>query len=132
MAVDIDAAHLSLAFYSSGLWHDKDCKPDELDHAVLLVGYGTDNSTGVPMDYWLIKNSWSSYWGDEGYVKIAQKPNDCGVTSSPNYAMMKDGNSKTTAKPVPPKTDSSGASALSFTLSALVLMISITQLHNLS
>lgn len=37
-------------------------KSDDLDHAVLLVGYGTCPVTGK--GYWLIKNSWSTYWGD--------------------------------------------------------------------
>ena len=52
---------------------------------MLLVGYGQENG----VDYWLIRNSWSSYWGDQGYVKIAQTPNDCGVSTSPTYAVIK-------------------------------------------
>lgn len=40
------------------------CLQDELDHAVLLVGYGDDKITGEP--YWLVKNSWSKYWGEDG------------------------------------------------------------------
>ena len=47
-----------------------------LDHAALAVGYGTEK--GVP--YWLVKNSWSKIWGDQGYIKIAQKNDNCGVT----------------------------------------------------
>lgn len=135
IAVDIMAGQTSLSFYSSGVWHDEKCNTDAVpyptNHAVLLVGYGQDNSTGKPQDYWLIKNSWSSHWGDEGYVKIAQKPNDCGVSTTPSFAKMKPW-VPSTAKPVPPKTDSSGASALSFTFALLALLISVTQLNHLS
>ena len=47
------------------------------DHAVLVVGYGRENG----VNYWLIKNSWSTLWGDEGYVKI--KEDKCGVLNKP-------------------------------------------------
>ena len=43
--------------------------PSTLNHGVLIVGYGTDEVTGL--DYFLIKNSWNTTWGDKGYVKIA-------------------------------------------------------------
>merc|ERR1711866_2531 len=53
---------------------------DSLDHGVLAVGYGTEDGK----DYWLVKNSWGSGWGQEGYVKIGQ--NDiCGILDQPSY-----------------------------------------------
>ena len=73
-------------FNSSGLWHDEKCTPTVLDHAVLAVGWGSENGK----DYWIIKNSWSTHWGDQGYVKIAMKPNDCGVNFSPAFAVLKE------------------------------------------
>ena len=82
------------------MWHDSDCTPDTLDHAVLLVGYGKEWND---KEYWLIKNSWSSYWGDDGYVKIAMEPNDCGVSTSLSYAVLKDAPT-TVTKPTPAAT----------------------------
>lgn len=57
---------------------------DELDHAVLAVGYGTI----AGKDYWLIKNSWSNYWGNDGYVLMAAQNNNCGVMTTPTYVNM--------------------------------------------
>lgn len=57
---------------------------DQLDHAVLAVGYGTLNGE----NYWLIKNSWSNYWGLDGYVLMASKNNNCGVMTTPTYVTM--------------------------------------------
>lgn len=55
-----------------------------MDHAVLAVGYGTLN--GEP--YWLIKNSWSTYWGNSGYVLMSMKDNNCGVATDATYVTL--------------------------------------------
>jgi len=70
--------------YSSGVFTG--CGDDwDLDHAVQLVGYGHDNS--AQLDYWIVRNSWSSGWGEDGYIRI-QKHSDggsqwCGEDTSP-------------------------------------------------
>eukprot|EP00756_Hemistasia_phaeocysticola_P034400 Hpha_TRINITY_DN16518_c3_g1::TRINITY_DN16518_c3_g1_i4::g.134213::m.134213/K01363/CTSB; cathepsin B len=46
-------------------------------HAVVLIGWGTENG----QDYWLLKNSWTAKWGDEGFFKIVRGSNDCGIES---------------------------------------------------
>ena len=83
VAVAIYAAGQSFQFYSSGIYDDPECFTDDahLDHAVLVVGYGSENGS----DYWRVKNSWSTGWGDEGYINFA-KGNDknvCGVLDVP-------------------------------------------------
>ncbi|XP_038218852.1 zingipain-2-like [Zerene cesonia] len=50
-----------------------DCTHKFLNHAVLIVGYGRDNDD----DYWIIKNSWGTHWGDRGYMRIVRGSNAC-------------------------------------------------------
>ncbi|KAL6457039.1 hypothetical protein MHYP_G00340020 [Metynnis hypsauchen] len=85
-AVSIDAAHRSFTFYSNGVYYEPACKNgiDDLDHAVLAVGYGVlDNQP-----YWLVKNSWSTYWGNDGYVLMSMKDNNCGVATDATYVTL--------------------------------------------
>jgi hypothetical protein len=51
------------------------CSTTKINHAVTVVGYGTQN--GMP--YWLVKNSWGPNWGDNGYIRIRRGTNECGI-----------------------------------------------------
>ncbi|KAM9775639.1 digestive cysteine proteinase 2-like [Syngnathus typhle] len=86
VAISIDAGHRSFVFYSHGVYYEPACgnTTDSLDHAVLAVGYGTLN--GEP--YWLVKNSWSTYWGNDGYILMSSKDNNCGVTTDATYVTL--------------------------------------------
>jgi C1A family cysteine protease len=53
-----------------------------LDHGVLVAGYGTDASAGP---YWLVKNSWGTSWGEAGYVRISRNNDVCGIDLEPSY-----------------------------------------------
>jgi len=56
--------------YNSGVWDG--CKSNSLNHAVLLVGYGSDGGG----NYWKVKNSWSTRWGERGYIRL-ERGKDC-------------------------------------------------------
>ncbi len=88
VSVAIEADSNSFQFYSSGVLTNKDCGTN-LDHGVLAVGYGEENG----IKYWLVKNSWSDSWGDEGYIKIArsESTNDagiCGIAIDPSFPIV--------------------------------------------
>ncbi|KAF6215755.1 hypothetical protein GE061_000088 [Apolygus lucorum] len=86
ISIAIDASKKTFSFYSNGVYSDPNCKsaPEDLDHAVLAVGYGELNGK----KYWLVKNSWSNMWGNDGYILIASDNNICGVMTAPTYVTM--------------------------------------------
>ena len=59
--------------YAGGVFSG--CTSNKQDHAVTVVGYGTDNG----VDYWLIKNSWGSSWGEKGFIRLKRGVGMCGV-----------------------------------------------------
>ncbi|CAG2166090.1 unnamed protein product [Oppiella nova] len=80
IAVYIDSDAPGFMSYSSGLYSSAKCKTDynDLLHSVAVVGYGTAGGH----DYWLIKNSWDTTWGERGYMRLARnKGNMCGVAT---------------------------------------------------
>ncbi|XP_015233465.1 PREDICTED: cathepsin S-like [Cyprinodon variegatus] len=84
ISVAIDAKRPRFAFYRSGVYDDPTCTQN-INHAVLAVGYGTLNG----QDYWLVKNSWGTNFGDQGYIRMARnKNNQCGIALYPCYPIM--------------------------------------------
>lgn len=82
VAVGIDASSIWFQFYRRGVYYNKHCKnkPNELDHGVLVVGYGTDPKKG---DYWIVKNSWGPNFGEHGYIRMARnRKNNCGIATA--------------------------------------------------
>lgn len=89
MTVSLDADAKAFRFYKSGIYYNEICKtkpPTVLDHAVIVSGYGRDPETG--QKYWVLKNLWSTWWGEGGYVRIDMEKNDCGVSALPEYVLL--------------------------------------------
>ncbi|CAF0950136.1 unnamed protein product [Adineta steineri] len=87
ISVSIDASHTSFQFYESGVYNEPTCLQTllDLDHAVLLIGYGTEGDD----NYWLVKNSWGTSWGEQGYIKMTRNQNNqCGIATFANYPII--------------------------------------------
>jgi len=72
-------------YYESGIL-SADCAGDRLDHGVSAVGYDSENN--VP--YWLVKNSWGTGWGEDGYIRILRTDSTtskglCGIAADSSY-----------------------------------------------
>ena len=80
ISVVVDAASNVWKTYRYGVLNSSSCGTST-DHAVLLVGWGNDNG----QDYWLVKNSWDTTWGEYGYVRLAivEGLGMCGVQTLP-------------------------------------------------
>ncbi|GAB6025600.1 hypothetical protein CHUAL_011327 [Chamberlinius hualienensis] len=75
----IDGQQKSFLFYK-GIYKDDNCKksPSESNFVVLIVGYGIDKTTG--QKYWIVKNSWGTKWGEDGYMRMDRSShNQCGI-----------------------------------------------------
>lgn len=77
VAVAIDASTWSFTLYKEGIYDEPLCSSTNLDHGVGCVGYGVENGVG----YWIVRNSWGKVWGEEGYMKLIRKNNQCGIAS---------------------------------------------------
>ncbi|CAN7009941.1 unnamed protein product [Brassica oleracea var. botrytis] len=99
ISVAIEAGGRAFQLYDSGIF-DGICGTN-LDHGVLAVGYGTENGK----DYWIVKNSWGSSWGESGYIwmerNIATSAGKCGIAVEPSYP-IKNGQNPPNPGPSPP------------------------------
>jgi cathepsin L len=79
LSISVDASTWSE--YESGVYDGCNQTNPDLDHAVQLVGMGTDAKFG---DYWLVRNSWSPTWGEKGYIRLRRTETPrCGIDVTP-------------------------------------------------
>eukprot|EP01028_Stygiella_incarcerata_P008000 TRINITY_DN3360_c0_g1_i1.p1 TRINITY_DN3360_c0_g1~~TRINITY_DN3360_c0_g1_i1.p1 ORF type:complete len:361 (-),score=81.13 TRINITY_DN3360_c0_g1_i1:137-1219(-) len=84
-----------LQYYITGVWDPPKwmCDPTELDHAVLLVGWGEEKDLiGKVTKYWIVKNSWGEKWGMHGYFHLKREdgagPGVCGINTGVTTAVV--------------------------------------------
>ena len=86
ISIAVNAGISGWQLYTGGVFDPTSCNPQELDHGVAVVGYGTDSDSGK--DYWIIRNSWGKDWGEDGYMRILKGKNTCGVANSAVYPVV--------------------------------------------
>lgn len=89
ISVAIDAGHKSFQHYKEGVYRIKTCSSTNLDHGVLLVGYGLEEVDRETQNYWIVKNSWGKSWGMQGYMKMAKDfENMCGIATRASFPIV--------------------------------------------
>lgn len=81
VAISVDAGEWYL--YEEGVFDGCNATDPDINHAVQLVGYGTDIQYG---DYWVVRNSWTPIWGEGGYIRVKRRSDEgshCGIDTTP-------------------------------------------------
>nr|XP_043618831.1 low-temperature-induced cysteine proteinase-like [Erigeron canadensis] len=95
VTIGIVGSAYDFQLYTGGIYNGQcSSSPYDLDHAVLIVGYGSQDG----QDYWIVKNQWGTYWGLDGYILMARNTNNkngvCGMYLEAMYPI--------TSAPAPP------------------------------
>ena len=87
LSVAIASSSSTFMQYKSGIISSSACGTS-LNHAVNLIGYGSENGK----DYWLLRNSWGTNWGEKGYFRVARSSKDgpgiCGILKMSSYPIL--------------------------------------------
>ena len=79
-------------YYSNGVLDVESCTANgynDMDHAINLVGWGVDSSEdGTDKQHWILRNSWSGWWGEGGYFRVRMGERDCGVTTDAGFPLV--------------------------------------------
>ncbi|GAB6025604.1 hypothetical protein CHUAL_011331 [Chamberlinius hualienensis] len=86
----LDGQQKAFIFYKKGIYSSDDCKTGlhEMNHSVVIVGFGKDKASG--REFWILKNSWGTKWGEDGYMRLAKNEcNQCGIANFTFFPDMK-------------------------------------------
>jgi len=86
VSIAIQANQKPFHFYKGGIIPNNGICGEDLDHAVLAVGFGSENG----VDYFIVKNSWTSKWGEKGFVRLEHNSWSCacGCTDAPSLVKV--------------------------------------------
>lgn len=74
-----------LQLYAGGIYDDEEaCAGNFPNHAVVTIGYGTESGS----DYWLLKNSWGTSWGESGYFRLHRNYSVCAILLDASYPVV--------------------------------------------
>jgi len=83
LSVCLDAGPMQV--YQGGIDNPTDCDPNAIDHCVTMVGYGTEGG----VDFWKMKNSWGTDWGEAGFYRLIRGIGACGINKVITIAQVK-------------------------------------------
>mmetsp|Transcript_14008 Transcript_14008/g.13615 ORF Transcript_14008/g.13615 Transcript_14008/m.13615 type:complete len:101 (+) Transcript_14008:735-1037(+) len=91
LSVGVEADKVPFQGYTGGIINSDRCGHSNLDHAILLIGYGHDSDLNE--DYWLLKNQWGTDWGENGFVRtlrtdVEGEPAICGILAEVSYPIV--------------------------------------------
>ena len=75
----------SLESYTGGIYED-DTGDLDIVHDISVVGYGVENGT----KYWVVRNSWGSHWGEQGFFRVVRGVNNIAIESDCSWAVPED------------------------------------------
>jgi cathepsin X len=86
IACGVAVTQAFIDFTGPGIFKDT-TGAQSIDHEISIVGWGVDSATNTP--YWILRNSWGTFWGDNGYAKVVRGINNIAIESNCDWAVPK-------------------------------------------